>query len=259
MLYVGTHDVQDLTVHNDILTVTFLNASTAKGAFIILAISETMAPNFTFEYVPVKKSPSSNIISIEIATLLRTIAGSVTNSSLLIILVYDIENTGLLKDSMHLMPVKILMLNASTLLTDNSNHNGEFSIKNYVFYMHTFSNSIEMNTESESDWGLVNVSSTSHSIKIVCKILTEPEAINGCSAIVHDQLSIPQEFILAVNNSDNGGLKHTLEFEVEVQNRGNLYNYVVFPITSKGIIGSRAVKGIIHINNGKHNNTIISD
>ena len=101
-----------------------------------------------------------------------------------------------------------------------------------------------MNSESESGWNLSHVSSTPTSIHFVCEIL-KPETITGCTVVVHNQ-SHPQDLILTVTSSDNGGTMHFME--VETHNKGELYYYAVFPITRKGIIGSIAIKGSIHIN-----------
>ena len=53
-----------------------------------------------------------------------------------------------------------------------------------------------------------------------------------------------------VNSSNNSGYGTKVHLEVEIQNnsKGNLYHYAVFPITSKGIIDSRAMKGSVLVN-----------
>lgn len=101
----------------------------------------------------------------------------------------------------------------------------------------------------ESGWEL-HVSSTSNSIHFDCKIF-ELEVIHGCSAVVHTQNS-SEGLILSVNNSINNDTLTPHSLEVKVQNEMELYFYAVFPLTSKGIIGSNPMKGSIRVNNGKY-------
>ena len=107
--------------------------------------------------------------------------------------------------------------------------------------------------DSESDWKLEQISRnrTTHSIRFDCKIFN-PKVINGCSVIVHSHNS-SQGLVLTVNNSINNDELQSLE--VKVQNESELYYYAVFPVTSKGIIGSNAKKGRLrlsdNINDGK--------
>ena len=105
--------------------------------------------------------------------------------------------------------------------------------------------------DSESEWKLVNISrnQTTHSIRFDCKIF-KPNVVYGFSVIVHSHSS-SQGVVLTVSNSISNDELHSLE--VKVQNESELYYYAIFPITSKGIIGSNAKKGSIpvDIDNGK--------
>ena len=125
-LHADTYDVQNVSSHNGNLTIVFLNGSAAQGAFIVLAIAENKLPNSSFEYVyaSAEKPPADNTLIVAISRLSRTnIAKS--NSSL-ILSVYDIESTGLLKSSRSLIPVTTLIIqNTSTLTSSDSNY-GEF-------------------------------------------------------------------------------------------------------------------------------------
>ena len=97
--------------------------------------------------------------------------------------------------------------------------------------------------DSMSGWKL-SYTRTSHSIHFECKIFTPN--ISGCSAVVHAAQNSSRELILSVNTSvesvnDNVTVVHNLE--VKIQNETESYYFAVFPVTSKGIIGSNARKG----------------
>ena len=105
-----------MIIHNGNLTVVFLNGSTAKGAFIVLAIADDRALNFTFEYLPIEKSPLSNTAEV-------TLSYNTDHDSSSLISVYDIESNGLLKDSLSLMPAETLpwpLTTSSLIMADNS-------------------------------------------------------------------------------------------------------------------------------------------
>ena len=112
-----TYDIQDVTIHNGSITIVFLNGSTAKGAFIVLTITDNRTLKSTFEYLPIEKSPSSNT-----AEWILPYNANYASSSL-ILSVYDIESTGVLKDNLSLMPVKTLPWPLTSLIvTDSSDH-----------------------------------------------------------------------------------------------------------------------------------------
>ena len=119
-MHAGTYDVQDVTVENGNLTVVFLNGSTAAGAFIVVMVTDNTTSDFIFEYLPIGKSPLSNNI---MAKIILPKTNYKLSSSILSI--YDIESSGLLKESLSLMPVNTLQLNASSLITTNNNTDGE--------------------------------------------------------------------------------------------------------------------------------------
>ena len=106
-----------MTIHNGSITIVFLNGSTAKGAFIVLTITDNRTLKSTFEYLPIEKSPSSNT-----AEWILPYNANYASSSL-ILSVYDIESTGVLKDNLSLMPVKTLPWPLTSLIvTDSSDH-----------------------------------------------------------------------------------------------------------------------------------------
>ena len=108
--------------------------------------------------------------------------------------------------------------------------------------------------DSESGLELQVSSPTSNSIQFDCKSF-KPEVIRGCSAVVHVHNNF-QNLILSVNNSVTNDVTHSLKVQLQ-NNESEFYYYAVFPVTSKGIIGSNAVKGKIRFNdNGKYNNYI---
>ena len=129
-MHAGTYDVQDVAVKNGNLTVVFLNGSIAAGAFIVIMATDNTTTDFTFEYLPIEKSPLSNMAEV-------TLPKTDYKSSSLILSIYDVESSGLLKESLSLMPVNTLQLNASSLITINKNTDGEleqFIILKYNYY-----------------------------------------------------------------------------------------------------------------------------
>ena len=102
-----------MTIQNGNLTVVFLNGSTVAGAFVVLTVADVRTFNFTFEYLTIENSPLSNTAEVTLPY------NNINESSSLIHSVYEIESTGLLKESSSLMPVKTLPW--SQTMTDNNN------------------------------------------------------------------------------------------------------------------------------------------
>ena len=111
-----THDVQDATIQNGNLTIDFLNGSTAAGAFVVFRVVDVRTFNCTFKYLTIEKSPLSNTAEVALPYKNDYQSSSLTLS------VYDIESTGLLKESSSLMSAKSLSWSQTMTGTDS---NGE--------------------------------------------------------------------------------------------------------------------------------------